>query len=294
MARDYVLPGESVQASPAKIEKVMKVFVIMAVLFLAGELVWLLGLAPFMPFSGIDISGGEVPLNRDSAENAAYFGISRGEILAKAGLTKESSYFSTKAQDVEKALMGFSSFESVKVIKRFPDKIKIMLEGRRAVATALASLGGRTVPILFDSQGVVFQIGAHEQDASPKPYSQSSSTGRLPVISGLVIEEPFPGMRLPPFFIPLFRELEKIQLSSPELLAAVSELRLNPKTNSSFDFILYPMHKKIRVRLSELNEDLLRYTLLMVDVLAARDPGIDSLDFRSVMASYIPKEASSE
>jgi cell division protein FtsQ len=46
--------------------------------------------------------------------------------------------------------------------------------------------------------------------------------------------------------------------------------------------------------LPELNEDLLRYTLLLVDVLASKESGIESLDFRSGIASYIPKEASSE
>jgi hypothetical protein len=48
------------------------------------------------------------------------------------------------------------------------------------------------------------------------------------------------------------------------------------------------------VRIQELNEETLRYTLLMVDVLSQNESGIDSLDFRSGIASYIPKEASSE
>jgi hypothetical protein len=51
------------------------------------------------------------------------------------------------------------------------------------------------------------------------------------------------------------------------------------------------MHKKIKVRLSELNEDLLRYTLLMVDVLSLNEQGVDSFDFRSGIASYKPLEA---
>jgi hypothetical protein len=42
------------------------------------------------------------------------------------------------------------------------------------------------------------------------------------------------------------------------------------------------------------NEDILRYALLMVDVLSSGNEDIDTLDFRSGIASYIPKEASSE
>ena len=275
MDREYALAEETMTDSPDRFGKFLKVFVIIAVLFLAGELVWLLGVTPFRAFSGIEISGGEIP---------------RDVILAKAGLNKGASYFSTNARVIERALGELSTVENVRVIKHFPDRLQIIIEGRRAVAAALAGYGGnagaKTVPVLFDSQGVIFQIGGTGNDNALPLW--------LPVISGLVIADPFPGMRLPSFFIPLFRELEKIQISAPELLAAVSELRINPKTNNSFDLILYPVHKKIKVRLSELNEDLLRYTLLMVDVLAANDPEIDSLDFRAGIASYIPKEVSSE
>jgi len=101
-------------------------------------------------------------------------------------------------------------------------------------------------------------------------------------------------MKLPVMFSSFFEQLEKIEMSAPELLQAVSEIKISPKSFNSFDIVLFPAYKKIRVRLSELNEDMLRYTLLMVDVLASRDPGIDNLDFRSGIASYIPKEASSE
>jgi cell division protein FtsQ len=114
------------------------------------------------------------------------------------------------------------------------------------------------------------------------------------VISGLVIDEPYPGMRLPAMFNSLFKDLDTLRLRAPELLAAVSEIKINRKSFDGFDLVLYPVHKQIRVRLSELNQDLLRYTLLMADVLAAKEPGINFIDFRSGMASYTLKEASSE
>jgi len=272
MAEDYVLPEEIATAAPTRFEKFLRVFIVLAVLCLAGELVWLLGITPFRPFSGIEISG--------------YEGIAREEILARAGISPDSSYFSVNVVNSEKALMGFSALESVKVLKHFPDKLHIILESRKPVAYALSSLNGRTVPVLFDNRGVIFRIGGNEND--------ESLLYLLPVISGLVIEDPFPGMKLPVMFVPLFQALEKIGISAPELFQAVSELRINRKSSDSFDIILYPAHKKIKVRLSELNEDLLRYTLLMVDVLASKDSGISSLDFRSGIASYIPKEASSE
>ena len=272
MAEDYFVSEDKEAGNPSWFEKTIRVFILVAVLFLAGELVWLFGITPFRAFSRIDVSGCEQ--------------LNRNEIFAKAGITKKSSYFTTNVHAAEKALMGFPAVETARVIRRFPDKLQIILEGRQAVASSLSSVYGRTVPVLIDGQGVIFHVGREEKNFTLPPL--------LPVLSGLVINDPFPGMKLPSVFTPLFRELEKIRTSSPELLEAVSELRIYPKPFNTYDVVLYPVHKKIRIRLSELNEDLLRYTLLMVDVVAAKDPGIDNLDFRSGIASYIPKEASSE
>ena len=272
MAGDYIYSEDTVSApagipevSPTRFEKILKIIIILAVLCLGVQLVWLVGISPFRTFSRISIIG---------CDN-----IDRNEILAKAGISRTSSYFSTDVRAVEKALAGISAIEKARVFKHFPDKLQVLLEGREAVASALAWTNGMIVPVVFDNQGVIFEVGKVSQ---------------LPLVSGLIIENPFPGMRLPAAFIPVFREIEKINMSAPELLDAVSELRINRKPFDSYDIVLYPMHKKVKVRLSELNEDLLRYTLLMVDVIASREPGIESLDFRAGIASYKPLEVSSE
>ena len=272
MAGDYILPEETMSAAPGRFEKLLKTFIVLAVLALGAELVWLFGITPFRPFVRIDI--------------VSHAGLAREEIFRIAGIKESSSYFSTDVRAMEKALAGVSALETARVYKHFPDRLRIVLEGRRAVASALVSMDGSTVPVLFDSNGVIFRVGADEN-------SLSGNDG-LPLISGLVIEKPFAGMKLPLVFVPFFKELEKIQISAPELLTAVSELRISSKSYEGYDLVLYPVHKKVRVRLSELNEDLLRYTLLMVDVLVANEPGTKDLDFRSGIASYIPKEASSE
>jgi cell division protein FtsQ len=272
MAGDYVLSEDAVSASPTRFEKILRVFIVLAVLFLAGELIWLLGITPFKPFSRIDING--------------YDGVNREDVLNIAGVTAYSSFFSSDAGAMEAALMNLSYLESARVFKYFPARLQIVLEGRQAVAQALSSVNGITVPVMFDRHGVVFKIGG---DVKDNPLS-----AMFPVISGLVIEDPFPGMRLPGLFVPLFSELENIRISAPELLGAVSELKVNRKLFDNYDLILYPVNRKIKVRLSEINEDLLRYTLLMVDVLGAREDGVDTLDFRSGIASYIPKEAPAE
>jgi len=270
MAGDYILPEDTVAAAPRRYEKLLKTIIALGFLVLFGKLIWLTGITPFRPFSRIDVAG--------------YPGIAREEVLAIAGITASASFISTDARAIERALAALPVIQSARVYKNFPDRLLIVLEGRRPVATALVSLNGKTVPVFFDSQGVIFQIGGDETAASVV----------LPVVSGLVIENPVPGMRLPLMFSSLFRQLERIGASAPELLTAISEVRINPAPFDGFDLILYPVHRRVRVRINELNEDMLRYTLLLIDVLASKEPGIESLDFRSSIASYIPLEVSSE
>ena len=261
-------PKESAVRSGG-VEKVLKIIIILAALVLLAELVWLLLISPFRPLARIDISG--------------FDEIGREEIISMAGISQETSFFSARPQAMEQALMRYSFLESARVYRHFPDRLEIVLEGRRAVASAFAQINGLTVPVLLDRDGVVFEIG---QGLSVRAFS-------LPVVSGLIIEDPYLGMRLPALFAPLFSELERIEMAAPELLAAVSEIRVNRNSWEGYDLIIFPVHRRIRVRLSELNEDILRYTLLMLDVLTSevngfREGEINSLDFRSGIASYVP------
>jgi cell division protein FtsQ len=276
MAGDYVLDNSETQTGFGRF---IKIFIVIAALCLGAELIWLLGVSPFRPFSKIDITG--------------FDEIGREEILSIAGIGASSSYFSTDTTKVENALMGISSIESARVFKFFPGRMRIVLEGRKPVAFALADSENGTVPVVFDSHGVIYEVnGKNLTEGNHGPSARTLQAGRMvPVVSGFVIGDPFPGMRLPALFIPFLKELEKIEMSAPELLSAVSEFRIDRKPFDGFDLILYPAHKKMKVRMSELNEDLLRYALLMVDVLSSRESGIDTLDFRSGIASYIPKEA---
>jgi cell division protein FtsQ len=267
MAGDYIFSDDLVRGPdtvPSRTEKILKWIVLVISLVLAGELVWLLGVTPFMPFARIDISGGA---------------LDRGAVLSGAGISPRSSFVSLNTREAGRALKALPMVEDAKVFKHFPDRLEIIIEGRRAAAVSLATLDGGMTPVLYDRKGVIFQIGFNHGEESREAES-------LPVVSGLVIEQPFPGMRLPAMFTPFLESLEEIELSSPELLAAVSEIRINRKSFDGFDLILYPVHNRISVRLSELNGELLRYTLLMVDALASEGSGIKTIDFRSGIASY--------
>jgi cell division protein FtsQ len=255
------------------LEKGLKALIIAAAAILVLELIWLLAVSPCMPLTKI--------------ETPPFPGMSREEILAAAGIGERSSYVSVKASQAEKSLENLYAVESARVIKRFPNAVKIVLIPRSAAGMSLARLDGKLTPLYFDRTGLVFKIGkGNGEDAGDLP--------ELPIISGLIFENPSPGMRLPAIFGPLLARLEAIRDASPELLAAISEIRINRKAFDGFDLVLYPVHNPVRIRLEpDLNEASLRYVMLMLDVFASKHSEIEEIDFRAETASYKEKEAPS-
>jgi cell division protein FtsQ len=192
---------------------------------------------------------------------------------------------SLRPREAERALEALPQVGSARVTRIFPGRLRILLEDRRPVAVSLASLEGRLLPVLFDKHGVIFKVG--------KTADLESLLTDIPVISGLVFENASVGMQLPPMFGAFFAGLEHLHDAAPELLAVLSEIRINRKAYDGFDLILYPSHNPVRVRVSELNEDMLRYMMLVIDVFSSKDIPVEEIDFRTSTASYTVKEASS-
>jgi cell division protein FtsQ len=255
----------------AGLEKGIKVLIIAAVSVLALELLWILAISPCMPLSRLELSG--------------FSGLDREELLRRAGIGERASYISIKPRSVEKNLGTLRELESVRVIKRFPSSVTILMVPRTAVAMAFDRIDGRQTPVYFDRRGILFKIGG------PPPSGQGTPQGGLPVISGLP-----PGDKpLPAIYLPLFASLDRIRAAEPRLLEAISEIRVNRKPFDGFDLVLYPVHSSIRIRLEPtLSEETLRYVLLMLDVFAEGEQEIEEIDFRTETASYRLKEASSE
>jgi cell division protein FtsQ len=207
-------------------------------------------------------------------------------VLEKAGITIKSSYLSVNSRAVERRLEALVEVASVRVIKRFPDSLRISLEGRKAVAMSFVMVNDRVCPIFFDKEGLVFMIGTTGQAMAPSLS--------VPIISGILSEQPFLGMRLPGIFSDLLSNLEVIHRSAPELLGAISEIQVDQNVFGSYELLLYPVHSPMRIRLgAEINENMLRYVLLVVDVCVSKGAKIEEIDFRTGTASYTIKGASS-
>ncbi|MDR2536102.1 MAG: FtsQ-type POTRA domain-containing protein [Treponema sp.] len=256
----------------SKIEKALKLVIVIALIILGGELVMILLVNPCLPLSKVEVAG--------------VSGLDKKMVLETAGITDKSSYITVNPQTVERKLKTLLEVESAKVTKRFPDSVRITLEARKAIAMSFGMVDGKVCPIFFDKQGLVFMIGTEDQHITP-PFS-------IPIISGVVNEQPFLGMRLPGIFSALLSNLEMIRVAAPELLAAVSEIQVNRNVFDGYDLTLYPVHNRVKIRIgSELNEYMLRYVMLVVDVCISRGTRIEEIDFRTGTASYTIKEASS-
>jgi len=255
-----------------KIEKALRWIIIIALIILVGELIMIFIVNPCLPLSRVEVIG--MPE------------LDKKMILEKAGITSRSSYITVNPRIVEKRLQSLVVVDTAKVTKRFPDTVRITLEGRKAIAMSFGTIDGKVYPVFYDNQGLIFMIGNGNQNVAI-PRS-------IPIISGILVEQPFLGMRLPVTFNNLLRDLERIRNSAPELLEAISEIQVNRNVFDRFDLTLYPVHNKVRIRIgNELTENMLRYVLLVVDVCVSRGVRVEEIDFRTGTASYTIKEASS-
>jgi cell division protein FtsQ len=252
---------------PAKAEKSIKKLIVIAAVIFAAELIWLFGVTPFIPFSTVEVQGFE--------------GLERNDILQYAGINDGSSYISTNVREAQKKLEGHILVESAVVMKRFPDKLSIFINPRKAVAVALTNTASGQLPLYVDRHGLFFKY-AEGKLLETSPY---------PILSGF--ENPQLNMRLPSSLVPLSENLFGIASSSPQLLAAISEIRIESKTWDGYDLVIYPVHSSIKVRLeNNLTEDVLRYMLLVLNVFENSSPMPQEIDFRSGMGSYRVKEQS--
>ena len=264
--------AEERAASRSRLERPLKITAVVLVLALAAELLWFLVVVPCRPLSRVEVNYCKL--------------IETESVLGIAGIGTRSSFLSVNAAAAERALEDLPQVESATVTKRFPDRLSIVVVERTAVAFALAEVAGRTVPVAFDKEGVVFSVG----DGA----SAAALAAGGPVVSGLVFELPTVGTRLPSSLAGLLSDLDKLKREAPALLETLSEIRVQKSAFGGYELIVYPARAGMRVRIgAELNEEVLRYMMLLLDVLASKGIAADEIDFRTGTASYHAKEASS-
>lgn len=207
--------------------------------------------------------------------------LSSSEIIELAGITGNESYFSIDAAEVEKRILENNLIQGVKVEKKFPSALKIIVEGRDPFAIAFMEVDGRTVPVTLDREGVIFEIGEGVTDYE------------LPVISGLTFQNLKLGTQLPSMFIPYLARLSAVKQSSGPLFEQISEIKFVEKTEGTFDVVIYPVNSSIRIRTSsDITDMMLQQMFTVLDVMEENgiDKQTDELDFRGGKIVYKVKE----
>ncbi|MDR0552308.1 MAG: FtsQ-type POTRA domain-containing protein [Spirochaetaceae bacterium] len=244
-----------------KYEKALKKFVFVLCILLGAEFVWLFIVSPCMPLSRINVSGMDT--------------FPKSLVLSAAEITAGSSYMSINEKRAKDNLEKLPQVETAVVSKRFPDTLNIKLTPRRAAAFSLTG-AGKSLPALIDGNGVVFSIGKPKDGALPE----------TPLISGLFEGDVETGYKAGDEYKSLLSNLLTLKENSGELLDSISEIYINRKASGTFDLIVYPEYTKTKIRMSALNEDKLRYMLLLLDVFAEKNMDVEEIDFRTGTASY--------
>jgi hypothetical protein len=249
--------------APQKFEKTVRRFLMLAVVFICGGLVWIFCISPCM-----------VPVR---VEVKSFPGLGAADVMNIAGIGNNAAYIAINEAEAEQRLSGYYLVESAKVVKRFPDRLSIFLEPRRAVAMVFAQINGRTQPVYFDRYGVAFKVGNGAGEAPPS---------WMPIVTGVLDsgQQLRPGMRLSAAYLPLFARIGAITDEDPKIWQAISEIGIAKKSHEQYDLVLYPaVHDSIRLRMrNDISKEGIYYALLMLDV--CRQMGKDApeeIDVRS-------------
>ncbi len=188
----------------------------------------------------------------------------------------QKNWMQFSREEAQSLVATVPGIEDVQVIKRFPDHVSIKVVERTPVAMTFVSLGERTVPIQIDRHGVLFP-----------PSHTAPNAVRLPLVSGIPVENIPEGMRIPPKYHALMEQIATIKELPQDYFAAVSEIHVMPKEYGNYELVLYPIHSKIKILTDrQLNEDALQYMIVMLDVVNSIEPDVAEIDLRYGSFSY--------
>jgi len=176
--------------------------------------------------------------------------------------------------DVEEAVSILSSepgLEKVIVEKKFPDKIYVDIVERDPVAVTFIEDGGHSYPVQIDKNGVLFSLKNNE----------ILNSNEIPIISGLSVEHMSGGMRISSKYRPLIEQILKIKKEGKNYFAGISEICVLPKETGTYELELIPSQSKIKVLTDRtLNEESLKYMMVVLDVINLLDTDVSEVDLR--------------
>lgn len=199
------------------------------------------------------------------------------DVVDACGERLDKNYLKFNRTEVQSVVASIPEIESVKVTKRFPDRVYITVKEREPVAITFINNDERTIPIQIDKNGILF----HTRSA------EIPSDGSLPIVSGIPVDNIPEGMRLPSKYHLLIDQIARIRSVNRKYFAAVSEIHVVPREYGNFELVLIPVKAHLRV-LSDrvLNEETLQKMMVTLDVIKGLNKDVDVIDLRYGSVSY--------
>ena len=265
--KDYFLTADTssddAEAKTEKKIKVIKILFCILCILLVGELVVYKYIMPSFSSPKVTVSG-----------QASY----TAEEIAKMLLPMNSTnWFDFDVNQAVAIISSEAGIDHVSVEKRFPDKILINLEERKPVAVTFVMENGRTSAMQIDKNGVLF----------PGKTQAAVDVNEVPIVSGLPVEYMSKGMRIPQKYRPLIDQITKISELPQRYFASVSEICVLPKEYGNYELALIPAQSKVKVLTDRaLNEDALKYMMVVLDVVNQIGTDVSEVDLRYGSVSY--------
>lgn len=207
--------------------------------------------------------------------------INRDQLLELAGLDGARYYHEVDPLVVAAQVGEHPVIRTAMAERVFPNTVRLELIRRRPLALALVERGGRSVPVVLDETGTVFDAGGHLADQD------------LPVLAGVEFQGRVVGSALPARLEPLLESLYELRLSAPEIYRLLSEVRVVPQDGGRYDLLLFTEGFPVPIRTGDrFDKDTCTYALMVLDVLARQGTASDvaEVDFRSGEIVYRMKE----
>ncbi len=265
--KDYFLTADTssddAEAKTEKKIKVIKILFCILCILLIGELVVYKYIMPSFSSPKVTVSG-----------QASY----TAEEIAKMLVPMNSAnWFDFDVNQAVAIISSEAGIDHVSVEKRFPDKILINLEERKPVAVTFVMENGRTSAMQIDKNGVLF----------PGKNQSAVDVNEVPIVSGLPVEYMSKGMRIPQKYRPLIDQITKISELPQRYFASVSEICVLPKEYGNYELALIPAQSKVKVLTDRaLNEDALKYMMVVLDVVNQIGTDVSEVDLRYGSVSY--------
>jgi hypothetical protein len=235
--------------------------VILSVLMLLFQLVFV----PMFRVENVIISG--------------FQGIDESEVLKAAGLDGGAYFFLIDAKEIEANIKAVYPVSSVIIGKKFPDTLTIEAVIRSPLGIVLVEDAGKTIPAVFDKEGVVFE--------------RAGASSMMPVLTGVAFPSYVLGMKIPEALSGLLASLAALKADDPAVYEAISEVEIVRLQDDEYELLVYCSQWPVKMRLSKnLDGYIMKNAFVILEVLESQGglEKIREIDFRTGQIVYSVKE----